>query len=332
MNTKKKKKVIYKFYTLLIFLCCLFLISCKKEEPIIYGDIDTEVKTVEIKKPKSINSNGNIIGNTYMNLLQGGLITEDEDNYYYIANYENENYLIKENKNTQNKEKLFKGNLRNLFIINNWIYAIENLNNNEQMIVMDIYGNNIYNSSGFKKEIRTMISDGEKIYFTLDASNLINMELKTAIYSCDMDFNNIKTEKLANNVKSQIDLLTIDKNKIYFNETYNSETNKKYIYVNISKDNFPIIENDDIQIANTDFINNKIGENLQFISINKDNKYIYLSAFNNKKNYIILYDINTDTYKKLETDSKILNIYILEDLICYDGNTYFKLKTNKEKK
>lgn len=313
--------------SLILLSCCMFLISCKKEkeESIIYGDIDINAKTIEIKKPKSIDSSSNIIGNTYINLYQDGLITENEDYYFYVINYENETYLIKEHKLNKEKTKIYKGNLRNLFIVNNWIYSIENLINNEKMVVMDVDGNNIYTSPEFKKEIRTMMSDGNKIYFTLDASNLIGMTISTAIYSCDMDFNNITQEKLASSMYSQIDLLNINNNKIYFNETYKAESDEKYIYVDSAKNNYPIIDNDNIKTINFNFLYSILDDNFNINTFNIDDEYIYLSITQNNENFIIKYNIKSSDFEKIKTDTKIISIYILEDLIGYDGEFYIKI-------
>ena len=193
------------------------------------------------------------------------------------------------------------------------------------MVVMDVDGNNIYTSPEFKKEIRTMMSDGNKIYFTLDASNLIGMTISTAIYSCDMDFNNITQEKLASSMYSQIDLLNINNNKIYFNETYKAESDEKYIYVDSAKNNYPIIDNDNIKTINFNFLYSILDDNFNINTFNIDDEYIYLSITQNNENFIIKYNIKSSDFEKIKTDTKIISIYILEDLIGYDGEFYIKI-------
>lgn len=311
-----------------IFFIAVILSGCatnKDEETIIFGDIDYNAETVEIKRPHNGHSQGSIQGNNYLNLLQGGYFAENDEYYFYSIEYNNDFYLIKQSKKSKEKEKIFEGNVRNLFVINDWIYGINNQQTSECMITMDLDGNNIFLSEPFKQNIRTMMSDGEKIYFTVDASNIIGSKLKTAIYSCNMDFSNIQIEKEAYDLLSQIDLITIDNGKIFFSETNSAKDIDNFVYVDDKKENYPIIINGNY-FANAESLKNIIGNEYNILSINYSNNKIFAIAENNNVYFIFKFNLEDETIQKKEI-SEQENIYITSnEFICYDGKYFHKME------
>lgn len=311
---------------MLIIFLSLFLQGCANtEESIAYGDIDFSAEEIEITKPKNGIASENIVGNTYLNLLQNGLFAENNDFYFYIINYNNENILIREDKVTNNKEKIFIGNIRNLFIIDNWIYGVENNISTENMIVMDINGNNIFRSIDFKKEVRTMISDGEKIYFTVDASNLINNEFNSGIYSCNMDFSELKTEKQTENSCSQVDLITKYKSKIIFNETYSAKDVDNFVFSEIEKKEYPLLMDENIYTIDNNYISELLGLQASIITLNENDDTIFISLKSNNNYYILI--LKNNEYELLQQEEEISQIYVLSnDVIIYDGKYFRRLR------
>lgn len=313
-----------------IFFIAVILSSCttnKDEETIIFGDIDYNAETVEIKRPHNGHPQGSIQGNNYLNLLQGGYFSENDEYYFYSIEYNNDFYLIKESKKSKEKEKIFEGNVRNLFVINDWIYGIDNKQTSECMIAMDLDGNNIFLSEPFKQNIRTMMSDGEKIYFTVDASNIIGSKLKTAIYSCNMDFSNIQIEKEAYDLLSQIDLITIDNGKIFFSETNAAKDIDNFVYIDDKKENYPIIINGNY-FANVESLKSVIGNEYNILSINYSNNKIFAITENNNIYFIFKFNLKDKTIQKEEI-SEQKNIYITSnEFICFDGKYFHKMEGN----
>lgn len=311
-----------------IFIIAVIISGCsndKTDETIVFGDIDYNAETVEIKRPHNGAAENSIQGCNYLNLLQGGYFAENDENYFYSIKYNNECYLIKENKKSKKKEKIFDGNIRNLFVINDWIYGINNQQTTECMITMDLNGNNIFKSEIFKQNIRTMISDGEKIYFTVDASNIIDSKLKTAIYSCNMDFSNIQIEKETYDLLSQIDLITIEDGKIFFTETNSAKSINNFVYVNDKIENYPIIINGSY-IGNIESIKKIIGNKGSVLGMNYFQDSIFAITQNDGMYLLVKYNLKDGTIQQQEiTEQK--NIYITSNtFVCYDGKYFHKME------
>lgn len=320
-----KKILIYAAMLIIAVSCSGCSNKKNEEETIIFGDIDFDAETVEISKPQNGTPKPYIVGNNYLNLLQEGLFTETDNYYFYIINYNNENYLIKENKKTSDKEKIYKGNIRNIFVVDEWIYGIINEPLDEYMITMDFYGNNIYKSQIFKSNIRTMISNGEKIYFTVDASNIIDHQLKTGIYSCNMDFSDIKTEKQTYDMLSQVDLITIDNGYILFTETNEAKNVDNFIYINLDKNELPVINNGELITYRKD-LKNIIGEKYNIYGLNLYKNFLYAAINNGTTGYVLKLDIQNNTYELIEKkDAKY--IYTSENgIVVYDGKYFSRME------
>lgn len=280
LKIAKGNNMCFRIFALIAVLAC-FLCACGKEpyqeEPIIYGTIDEDAEIVEQIKPPKKEQTTEIVGNTYLNLLNGGLFCEDEDYWFYVIDYQNEKYLLRKDKKTDDVIKIFKGNIRNLFVIDGWVYGIVHEPSYEHMIVMDSWGNNIFRSQDYKYEVRSMISDGGRIYFTVDASNRNGMNLSTSIFSCDLMFEDIIDEKKTDNVQSQVDVLTIKDGYIYFNETYRANDSGRFKEIPVNKREKPIIIGPDKYIAfDNSFISNMVNEAQEIISINVFNDKIFI--------------------------------------------------------
>lgn len=270
----------FKKLAFIAILACL-LTACgtepSEEETIIYGTIDENAEVVEQVRPPKKEQTTEIVGNTYLNLLNGGLFCEDEDYWFYVIEYQNEKYLVRKDKDTDDVVKIFKGDIRNLFTIDGWVYGIVHEPSYEYMITMDSWGNNIFRSQDYKYEVRSMISDGGRIYFTVDASNRNGANLSTSIFSCDLMFEDIIDEKKTANVQSQVDVITIKNGYIYFNETYRANDIGRFKEIPVNKREKPIIQEDYIVFDNNS-VSETVGEAQEVISVNTyDGKYYIIS-------------------------------------------------------
>lgn len=337
MRKKIKNNIKKSLLLMAILTIAINFSSCRKEqkpEDIVYGEIDFDVEEVKPKKPNNLQPSNELIGTTYLNLLQGGLFCEDDENLYYVITYNKEKCLVKENKESSEQNIIYTGEIRNIFVINGWIYGIIKNYPCEQIIVMDIDGYNMRYSDLYKKEIRTMMSNGEKIYFTVDASNIIYEEeisssLHTGIYSYDMDLTNLQTEKLTDSLTSQVDLISIIDGYILFNETNGASSNGKFESVEIPISEKPIIYNDNVYVLDDDFISDIIGHYTEIKAKNMINDCLYFSIYENGKNFIFCFNINTREHHLFEIEKNIIQIYETSDgVLLYDGTTYMMRKEN----
>ena len=350
-----KKTIIYIKKYLAIFIMAFVLSGCsnkQQEESIVFGDIDFDAEVQEIVKPKSTITSKNILGTSYLNLLNGGKFSENEEYFFYNIIYDNEHYLIRENKNNNKKEKIHIGNIRNIFIIDNWLYGIKTeKDNTEKMIAMDIDGNNIYESMSFENKVRTMVSNGEKIYFTVDFRDGIKTTFESKIYSCDLDFSNIKILSTGRGNASQLDIVTIENDIIYycketfyegelekyFSESYDSEIidasskhGKFYLLENINYTDYPIIYNNDVYLLDKQtLLSLGIDDNYFLKSLNLKDNILYILLNSEEKSILLLYDLEkteNPIINKIEYNDLKENIYITENyVIIYDGIYYRKL-------
>lgn len=270
----------FKKLAFIAILACL-LTACgtkqSEEETIVYGTIDENAEVVEQVRPPKKEQTTEIVGNTYLNLLNGGLFCEDEDYWFYVIEYQNEKYLVRKDKDTDDVVKIFKGDIRNLFTIDGWVYGIVHEPSYEYMITMDSWGNNIFRSQDYKYEVRSMISDGGRIYFTVDASNRNGANLSTSIFSCDLMFEDIIDEKKTANVQSQVDVITIKNGYIYFNETYRANDIGRFKEIPVNKREKPIIL-EDYMVFDNNSVSETVGEAQEVISVNTyDGKYYIIS-------------------------------------------------------
>lgn len=270
----------FKKLAFIAILACL-LTACgteqSEEETIVYGTIDENAEVVEQVRPPKKEQTTEIVGNTYLNLLNGGLFCEDEDYWFYVIEYQNEKYLVRKDKDTDDVVKIFKGDIRNLFTIDGWVYGIVHEPSYEYMITMDSWGNNIFRSQDYKYEVRSMISDGGRIYFTVDASNRNGANLSTSIFSCDLMFEDIIDEKKTANVQSQVDVITIKNGYIYFNETYRANDIGRFKEIPVNKSEKPIIL-ENYMVFDNKSISETVGEAQEVISVNTyDGKYYIIS-------------------------------------------------------
>lgn len=313
------------FLAVALVSACIF--GCgnnKEEESIVYGDIDFDAEVVEQVKPKQIEKSSEIVGTTTLNLINGGIFCEDDENLYYVIQYDFEKYLVKQNKKTNELSKVYIGELRNLFVVNNWIYGIEGNDAFEHMIVMDLYGNNIIKSNDFKNGIRTMMSNGEKIYFTVDAINLIG-GTNTAIYSCDMDFSNIAIEKSAVSIASQMDIITITNDKIYFHDSYYSTDDDVFKYTTLELSDFPLVIDGKLYSLDEELkqLLNEQGIKTKTYNIKDDYIYIVMKGDGNK-NYIVKKSFSTDEITSKEYDKDIDAIFAYSGGIMIRSNNKFE--------
>lgn len=308
-------------------LACL-LTACgaesSGEETIIYGTIDENAEVVEQVRPPKKEQTTEIVGNTYLNLLNGGLFCEDEDYWFYVIEYQNEKYLVRKDKDTDDVVKIFKGDIRNLFTIDGWVYGIVHEPSYEYMITMDSWGNNIFRSKDYKYEVRSMISDGGRIYFTVDASNRNGANLSTSIFSCDLMFEDIIDEKKTANVQSQVDVITIKNGYIYFNETYRANDIGRFKEIPVNKREKPIIL-EDYMVFDNDSVSETVGEAQEVISVNTyDGKYYILSKGVSSFLVEVGDEVKTQKYEKGQEPEYLYESK--EGLISYKDGKYKRLQ------
>lgn len=317
----------FKKLAFIAILAC-FLTACgtepSEEETIIYGTIDENAEVVEQVRPPKKEQTTEIVGNTYLNLLNGGLFCEDEDYWFYVIEYQNENYLVRKDKDTDDVVKIFKGDIRNLFTIDGWVYGIVHEPSYEYMITMDSWGNNIFRSQDYKYEVRSMISDGGRIYFTVDASNRNGANLSTSIFSCDLMFEDIIDEKKTANVQSQVDVITIKNGYIYFNETYRANDIGRFKEIPVNKREKPIIQEDYIVFDNNS-VSETVGEAQEVISVNTyDGKYYIISKGVSSFLIEVGDEVKTQKYEKGQEPEYLYESK--EGLISYKDGKYKRLQ------
>jgi hypothetical protein len=324
MNKVKKNKIIVLGLAVIMGLST----GCEKtvedtEEEIVFGDIDFDAEETEIVRPHSIVKSNYIVGTTALNLMQGGYFCESDDYLFYVINYNSEDYLVRVNKNTDEKDRIYKGTIRNLFIFDNWVYGIETEGSIERMITFDVNGNNVYKSDDFKYTVRTMMSDGERIYFTVDASNLLGNSINTAIYSYAMDFTDLKTEKETYNTFSQIDLLNIYNGRYYFYEESSAEDEDNFIYLSATKESQPVFYNGRIYVFDSIQIENLTGCEYKVNAVNMLDDIVYISV-SDEKNHIMKLDLSEGTYETNDVENKVTGIYSYSDGLIYQEDNYFE--------
>lgn len=317
----------FKKLAFIAILAC-FLTACgtepSEEETIIYGTIDENAEVVEQVRPPKKEQTTEIVGNTYLNLLNGGLFCEDEDYWFYVIEYQNEKYLVRKDKDTDDVVKIFKGDIRNLFTIDGWVYGIVHEPSYEYMITMDSWGNNIFRSQDYKYEVRSMISDGGRIYFTVDASNRNGANLSTSIFSCDLMFEDIIDEKKTANVQSQVDVITIKNGYIYFNETYRANDIGRFKEIPVNKREKPIIQEDYIVFDNNS-VSETVGEAQEVISVNTyDGKYYIISKGVSSFLIEVGDEVKTQKYEKGQEPEYLYESK--EGLISYKDGKYKRLQ------
>lgn len=317
----------FKKLAFIAILACL-LTACgaesSEEETIIYGTIDENAEVVEQVRPPKKEQTTEIVGNTYLNLLNGGLFCEDEDYWFYVIEYQNEKYLVRKDKDTDDVVKIFKGDIRNLFTIDGWVYGIVHEPSYEYMITMDSWGNNIFRSQDYKYEVRSMISDGGRIYFTVDASNRNGANLSTSIFSCDLMFEDIIDEKKTANVQSQVDVMTIKNGYIYFNETYRANDIGRFKEIPVNKREKPIIL-EDYMVFDNDSVSETVGEAQEVISVNTyDGKYYILSKGVSSFLIEVGDEVKTQKYEKGQEPEYLYESK--EGLISYKDGKYKRLQ------
>lgn len=317
----------FKKLAFIAILACL-LTACgvepSEEETIIYGTIDENAEVVEQVRPPKKEQTTEIVGNTYLNLLNGGLFCEDEDYWFYVIEYQNEKYLVRKDKDTDDVVKIFKGDIRNLFTIDGWVYGIVHEPSYEYMITMDSWGNNIFRSQDYKYEVRSMISDGGRIYFTVDASNRNGANLSTSIFSCNLMFEDIIDEKKTANVQSQVDVITIKNGYIYFNETYRANDIGRFKEIPVNKREKPIIQEDYIVFDNNS-VSETVGEAQEVISVNTyDGKYYIISKGVSSFLIEVGDEVKTQKYEKGQEPEYLYESK--EGLISYKDGKYKRLQ------
>lgn len=317
----------FKKLAFIVILAC-FLTACgtepSEEETIIYGTIDENAEVVEQVRPPKKEQTTEIVGNTYLNLLNGGLFCEDEDYWFYVIEYQNEKYLVRKDKDTDDVVKIFKGDIRNLFTIDGWVYGIVHEPSYEYMITMDSWGNNIFRSQDYKYEVRSMISDGGRIYFTVDASNRNGANLSTSIFSCNLMFEDIIDEKKTANVQSQVDVITIKNGYIYFNETYRANDIGRFKEIPVNKREKPIIQEDYIVFDNNS-VSETVGEAQEVISVNTyDGKYYIISKGVSSFLIEVGDEVKTQKYEKGQEPEYLYESK--EGLISYKDGKYKRLQ------
>lgn len=317
----------FKKLAFIAILACL-LTACgaqpSEEETIIYGTIDENAEVVEQVRPPKKEQTTEIVGNTYLNLLNGGLFCEDEDYWFYVIEYQNEKYLVRKDKDTDDVVKIFKGDIRNLFTIDGWVYGIVHEPSYEYMITMDSWGNNIFRSQDYKYEVRSMISDGGRIYFTVDASNRNGANLSTSIFSCDLMFEDIIDEKKTANVQSQVDVITIKNGYIYFNETYRANDIGRFKEIPVNKREKPIIL-EDYMVFDNNSVSETVGEAQEVISVNTyDGKYYIISKGVSSFLIEVGDEVKAEKYEKGQEPEYLYESK--EGLISYKDGKYKRLQ------
>jgi len=331
MNMNMKRLKINKLILLLVVaLAATSIFGCsivQKDEPIIYGDIDFDAEVIEQSRPKTLDPHDETVGNTYLNLLNGGYFCESEKDWYYVVLYNGEKYLIKQDKDSNDTVSIYHGDIRNIFVFNGWIYGIVRNGSQEYMVVMDVYGNNQRISKKYMNNIRTMQSNGNKVYFTVDQRNITGMSLSTAIMSCDMDLSNDTVEKTVSNINSQVDIIAIYSGLIYFNETYGGNNAGYYISIDQSVEEYPIIYNDKIFTFNDYVISEIIGRQASVSCANKHKNTVYIAANYNSEEYLISYNLDNREAAFERTESKIDAIYeYSEGIVIYSNGKYERMK------
>jgi hypothetical protein len=268
-----------------------------------------------------------------------GLITNDENNIYYVSN----ECLYKMNITTGSIEELYKEKqlkLRNLCYSNNCVYSIFDSNSyiglNKSLLCFYkinsgnfLYYNNLTNSNlqALTQTIPSFISNNKGIYFTL-----LNSE---NIYYYDFLLNNTST---VCNVKTSLStyakILNISEDTVWFLD------NNGVSCYNMSNENITIISKIPKNISYQPFIHNNelIFRDNNSIYINNkkiyehDNNIETINAYENKILFIsndILYslDINTLEISKIYKSSYYINeIYIVNDYVILDSNNINLIK------
>lgn len=328
-----KKSIIWILisFTIICIFIVLFIFykntENKKQEDIVYGDIDMDAEVIEQVRPHPINKKTHTYGNTYLNLLNDGTFVETDKYYFFVVKYDMEKYLIRMNKNNEEVVRIFCGDIRNLFIVEDWIYGIVNDGLDEYMISMDIDGNNQYFSSRYKNNIRTMQTDGDKIYFTVDQKNIIGMYISTAICQCNMDLSGEQAVKQVEKEMSQVDIIAIKDAKIYFNESYGCKNKvDNFCPIDIKKEQYPVFIEDKITAFNSSICSEIVGEKVEMNSVNMHNDCFYISAYGDK-NYLISYNAETNESLYEIYKEKIDKIFEYNDgIIIFSNGKYERIK------
>lgn len=334
-KNKKWPAIILAGFAFIAIIAAVYLLTIKEsnnnkkiEEPIIYGDIDFDAPIVSPKKPESMEAQDSTQGTTYLNLMNNGLFCETEEYYYFVIKYDSEKYLIRRSKENDENTKIFKGDIRNLFAVNGWIYGIVNEDTNECMIAMDYDGNNQFVSSRYLNNIRTMQTNGNKIYYTVDQRNVLGMSVATAICQCNMDLTNEEPIKTVSNQLSQVDIIAIQDGQVYFNETFEGASQADiFIPVDVSLEQYPVFNNATITVFNNSVCSMILNKNITMNCLNKHNDIIYISAYDSENNYLIEYNIKTKESSYKNYENKIDEIFeYSKGIVLYSNGKYERIE------
>lgn len=310
------------------FILAISLMKPEEQEEIVYGDIDFDAEVITPAKPASGEPQKNTIGTTYLNLMNKGLFCETDDYYYFVIKYDMEKYLVRRDKETDETVKIYQGDIRNLFACNGWLYGIVN-DTTEHMICMDFDGNNQYISDRYINNIRTMQTDGNKIYFTVDQRNITGPTIHTAICQCNMDLSNMEAVKTTDNELSQIDIVGIKDGNIYFTESCGVPKQvNQFIPIYRPLSEYPIIFNNMNEwIFNDSVCSMIVNEKVAFNCLNVYDKCIYISASNEEKNFLISYDMESKECGFEEYENEIDQIYeYSKGIILFSSGRYERIE------
>jgi hypothetical protein len=335
--------LIFTFLGLIFLMNKIKLKNLKNEFEVIISseDLGTIIEsTEEVESFISNNISGNLAQyRDFSQASSSGLITNDENNIYYVS----DECLYKMNISTGSVELLYEEKqlkLRNLCYSNNCVFSIFDSNNylglNKSFLCFYkinsgnfFHYNNLTNSNlqALTQTIPSFVSNNKGIYFTL-----LNSE---NIYYYDFLLNSSST---VCNVKTSLStyakILNISKDTIWFLD------NNGVSSYNISNENMTIISKIPQNVSYQPFIHNNelIFRDNNSIYIN--NKKIYehnndietINAYENKILFIsnnVLYSLNINTLEisKIHESSYYINeIYVVNDYVILDSNNINLIK------
>lgn len=334
-----------KLISFLILICSFGIIIClginivflkqekeeitEIEESYSYGEINEKEEPIINAYPKELNSEiSNMVGSTYLNLMQSGKVTSNKDIVIYskynkaIDNYDI--YIL--DKNTNKEEAILTNmNCSFLHIYDNYLLGIYDKTYNETLKtdcifiynlkkkILTVYDKNLGNITN--RFITSFSTDGNRMYFTEYYTN--------SLFS--ISFNGKKVEKIADMKKTNFTgysrIFNMENNIISFTDGYSTgyldlnNGNIKYqdnSLFNYNNKEINIIQNiDSIDL----YLDNELIYNGNILTLNYD-KALYFSD-NNK---LFKYTENEGLELILETTFLINQIYIDNNFIILADN------------